>query len=359
MADTQTAPTDFDPYASIRKRVLEQMPGGSSGYSEAGSAIPQAPDLASTPTPDFQVGATTDTPSPVDEGPSSTQPTPIGQPAVNPYDPTNPANQGTGGTYNEPAPGNDANQISGWFSSYTGRPPTPQDLTFWLTQAQVNAGGLSWVQNQIANSPEAMAYARSRGVGQPTQAAAAAGDAATGGAATGGGTGTAAVTASPTSSFTDQLRALLLERLKAASGPVDENSPEISSALSAARDESQRLSDRERTALAERLYAQGVGSGGGGLQSNALTQQIQQSAERNAGALSTLRANLIMNAYNQKRTELENDLQLAFASGDAESARAIQIQIANLQATVQRESIGAGLAINAANQNATTVGAGG
>ncbi len=164
--------------------------------------------------------------------------------------------------------------------------------------------------------------------------------------------GTASVTAPPTSAFTDQLRALLMSRLQSAQAPVDENSPQIAAQVNAARDEGTRQSEQERTALAERLYAQG------GLNTNALTQQIQQSAEKNAANVGNLRGTLLMNAYNQKQQELENDLQLAFASGDAESARQIQTQIANLQATVQREGIGANLAINSANQNAATVGAG-
>lgn len=360
MADTQTA-TELDPYASIRKRVLEQMPGGSGQYSEGGSAIPQATDLAPTQTPDFQYAATPqstsvaapDMQSPEGQSPeggATGQPTQQGQPVQNPYDQNDPRNQGTGGTYNQPEVGNDANQINGWYGSYLGRDPEPGAIEGKLTEMRLYGKTLSQIQNEIANSPEAMAYAKSKGFGQQPQTTTT--QTRTG---TGGGPGTSAVTASATSAFTDELRKILMERLKSAAQPIDENSPQISSALQAARDESQRLSDRERTTLAERLYAQGVGGGGGGLQSNALTQQIQQSAERNAGALSTLRANLLMNAYNQKHDELMSDLQLAFASGDAESARAIQIQIANLQATVQREGLGVDLAKFKTSQNGETV----
>jgi hypothetical protein len=56
------------------------------------------------------------------------------------------------------APGNNENQIAGWFSNYMGRPATNADVAFWAHQAQINAGGLSWVQNQLANSPEAQKY---------------------------------------------------------------------------------------------------------------------------------------------------------------------------------------------------------
>lgn len=153
------------------------------------------------------------------------------------------------------------------------------------------------------------------------------------------------------SEFTKYLRELIKSRLSSASTAVDPNAPNIAAPLTAARDEATRASDKERTDTAERLYAQG------GLNTNALNQTIQQSSERNAGSLSTLRGTLIMNAYNQKNQELQSLLQMALASGDAQSARDVQAQIANLNAEIQREGLGVTLAINTANQNANTVGA--
>lgn len=334
----------YDPTAAIRARVRSTLQSTADPTQPVGATSDATP---STPSPSFYSGTTTtDTQSPADAPPSTSQPAALTTPAPNPYDPNNPANQGTGGTFNQPAPGNDANQIQGWFGAYLNRPASNDDLTYWLNQAQTNPGGLSYVQNQIANSPEAMAYAKSKGFGQPNPPSTPAAPAAP---AT---PGTASVTAPPTSGFTDALRAILMQRLQSASAPVDENSPQIASAISAARDEGTRASEQERTALAENLYAHG------GLNTAAIPQQIQQSAEKQALGIGSLRATLIAQAYTQKQAELENDLQLAFASGDAESARQIQIQIANLQATVQREGIGANLAINSANQNTTTVAAG-
>lgn len=165
------------------------------------------------------------------------------------------------------------------------------------------------------------------------------------------GTTGGAVVAQP-SEFTNYLRSLIQSRLAADSTPVDPNAQNIAAPLTAARDEATRASDAERTAAAERLYGQG------GLNTNALNQTIQQSSERNAGALSTLRGNLIMNAYNQKNDELKSLLQMALASGDAESARAVQAQIANLQAEINREGLGVTLAINSTAQNAGTINAG-
>jgi hypothetical protein len=53
-----------------------------------------------------------------------------------------------------PAPGNDANQIQGWYNQYLGRGATDAEIQSHLG----NPGGLSEVMRLIANSPEADAY---------------------------------------------------------------------------------------------------------------------------------------------------------------------------------------------------------
>jgi hypothetical protein len=143
-----------------------------------------------------------------------------------------------------------------------------------------------------------------------------------------------------------QLRQLLMQRLQAAGGPVDENAAGITDALTGARNEATRMTDKERTELAERLYAQG------GLNTDAISQQVQQSGERNATALGSLRGKLIMQEYQAKREELRSLLALALQSSDAESARAIQAQLAELEATLRREGYGVQMAAITANQNA-------
>jgi hypothetical protein len=162
--------------------------------------------------------------------------------------------------------------------------------------------------------------------------------------------------AAPANDFNAQIRAQLMARLAELGKPVDENAAGISGAVAGARDEGQRAMSQERTALAERLYAQG----GGGLNSNALTQGIQQSAEKQSGAMSSLRANLIMGEYARKQGQLQQTLQLAVQSGDAEAARAAQKAIADLQAQLQREGFSLDAAKYAAylNQNAVQMGLG-
>jgi hypothetical protein len=147
----------------------------------------------------------------------------------------------------------------------------------------------------------------------------------------GGGTGTGA---GAPSDFQAQARQLLLDRIKAAGLPVDENSPGITDAVTAARDEGTRQSELERSALAERMYAQG-----GGLNTDAMGMKIQQSAEKQAMNVGGLRATLIMKEVDARRTELDQLLQMATASGDAENARQVQMAIAELDAMVRREGL--------------------
>ena len=154
------------------------------------------------------------------------------------------------------------------------------------------------------------------------------------------------------SEFVTRLRQMLMSRLSAASTPVDPNAPEITAPLTAARDEATRGTDRERTQLAEQLYASG------GLNTDAISQKIQQSGEQNALGLGSLRATLITRELSQKRDELRSLLQMAMQSGDVESAQAIQLQMSALQAQLQREgmNLDAGKYQAYLNQNAVLAG---
>lgn len=144
----------------------------------------------------------------------------------------------------------------------------------------------------------------------------------------------------PDESYQAKIRKQIEARMKELGAPVDENAAGISQAVSAARDEANRAAAGERTALAERLYAQG----GGGLNSNALTQQIQQSGENVGIATAGTRANLIIQEYARRQNELNGDYQMLLASGDAEEARKVQMLMAQLQAQLTREGYSIDLA---------------
>jgi hypothetical protein len=167
--------------------------------------------------------------------------------------------------------------------------------------------------------------------GQARNGASTGGAPATGGASAGGGA--AAGVGAGAGDDRAAVRAMLMEQLKAASGPIDPNSGGIGEAMTGARLEADRASQMERSALAERRAANGDTSG-------SLEMGIQQSAERNAVGLGGLRAKLIQQEYTAQRQKFMDLMQLATASGDAQSAREIQMKLSELDAAVRREGLG-------------------
>lgn len=137
------------------------------------------------------------------------------------------------------------------------------------------------------------------------------------------------------------LRQILMDRIKGLQGPFDPNAdPGITVPFEAARATAQRQLDSERQALAERLFAEG----GGDVQGGELTQGIQQSQERTALGLGSLRGELVVREIATRRAELQDTLQLAIASGDAAAARDIQWRMAQLDAILRREGYGIDMA---------------
>lgn len=130
-------------------------------------------------------------------------------------------------------------------------------------------------------------------------------------------------------SFQASLRQMLLERMGALSKPFDPNDPSIEEPMGAARLEASRAQEMERKALAERRAANGDTSAG-------LEQAIQQSAERNAVGLGGIKAELIGRQLTARRAELQNLMGMAMQSGDAESARALQMQMAQMDDQLRR-----------------------
>lgn len=133
--------------------------------------------------------------------------------------------------------------------------------------------------------------------------------------------------------FQQQMRDLVLQQMQRAQAPIDPNSPEVAQPTEAARLASERSLQDERTALAERLYAEG----GGG--SNELQQGIQQSRERQGATLAGLQSQLYSRLAAQKADQLQQALSLAVQSGDAEAARTIQMQLAQLDASLRAQQL--------------------
>lgn len=116
----------------------------------------------------------------------------------------------SGGLPNVPAPGNDANQVAGWYSSFLGRAPEAGIVDTWLKSGL----SLGQIQNAIANSSEAMTYAKSKGFGQPNPVPAQTGNG-------GGGAAPVNTTTPYKNSSQDLLLNAVLQRLKQLQTPVD------------------------------------------------------------------------------------------------------------------------------------------
>jgi hypothetical protein len=230
-----------------------------------------------------------------------------------------------------------ANGPNAWIDSALQQAQSTDDPNYWYSKIAADpkamagdASAIAYWQGRIAQGDGALAVRN--GTTQKFN--------------DGGGSGAASA---PANAFTEQVRQLLMQRIANDTGSVDPNSNQIKAPMDAAQLQADRGLQTERTALAEQLYAQGD------LGSNSLNQGIQQSAERNATGLAQTRAGLISQEYASRRADLNDAMQQALASGDAESARQIQMAIANLNATVQREGYGVSLAESTTNANAGTV----
>jgi hypothetical protein len=166
-----------------------------------------------------------------------------------------------------------------------------------------------------------------------------------------GSAGGGSLGVSATSPFTEQIRQLILHQIQNASQPVDGTDPVISSGVNAATLEGQRAAEQSRRVLAERLWAGGEGR----IDQNAVNQGEQQTNERNATNVSNIRAQLTQQIYTQRRNELQQYLNMALQSGEAETARQIQMALAQLEAQIQREGLGVQLAGMSNSQNNNVV----
>lgn len=376
-----------DPEAIVRSRVMSQLQANNGGAVPDATADPvyAPPDPPpNLPTP-VQPSVTTQPVAPSVQAPTAPQYSPGNSPAelaaANAQDQANQARQaqinaartasGNPVQFDQQNPNGPAapaaptpppstsrtdpsyilSQIAKFAALPGANPSLRTDPNYWLTRITQTGGlgadNLSYWQN-LAMRPEGAPEGGAAAQGGQLQAP----QAFTSSSASNGMTAPQGLW---DPGFTQQLRSLLMQRLQAAGQPVDPNDPNITAPLTAARDEATRQTDTERNQLAEHLYASG------GLNTDAITQQIQQSGERNATGLGGLRATLITKELDSRRSELKDLMQMALASGDAESARMIQMQIAELTAQVNREGQNLDAQKYAAflNQNAALAGLGG
>jgi hypothetical protein len=123
-------------------------------------------------------------------------------------------------------------------------------------------------------------------------------------------------------SFQEQVRQMILQQLAGASQPVNPNDPNIRLPIDEAERRAEEVRRRRQSAMAERLTQKGIGDSG------AMDTEVRQGFEDMSQTISGVTAEIIGREMTRKRQELVSLLTTAMASGDAESARAVQMQLA-------------------------------
>lgn len=128
------------------------------------------------------------------------------------------------------------------------------------------------------------------------------------------------------------MRQVLMDQLGAASRPVDINDPALRGIIDPQRLELQRAAERQRSQMAARLASENLQDSG--TFDTAMAAIEQQRGEAAAGVTGRVLAGELQS----RRDQLTRLLQLAIQSGDSESARNIQTQLALIEAQIGRES---------------------
>lgn len=133
------------------------------------------------------------------------------------------------------------------------------------------------------------------------------------------------------------LRDLILSRATEAGKPVDPNAPGIKERIAAQHLAHQRAMERSQSQNAARLANMDLGSSGEADTSfNALQQQRGEADAQGD-------SQILGQEMESKRDELTRLLQMAVASGDAESARTLQAQLSAIESQLGQERFGADL----------------
>jgi hypothetical protein len=158
------------------------------------------------------------------------------------------------------------------------------------------------------------------------------------GAAIGAGGMPGATGASPGGSdFTSQIRALLMSRLGELGKPVSEDDPAIAGQIASQDRSIERERQARRAAMAERAAAQGLLQGGAS--SGAFDAEVASGYEDAGQRKSDVRSQLMGRELESRRQQLSQLLAMAMQSGDAESARGLQMAIAQMDNALRGRSL--------------------
>lgn len=138
--------------------------------------------------------------------------------------------------------------------------------------------------------------------------------------------------------FNDQIRALLMQQLQGASQPISANDPTIAGELQAQERGLERNRQDRRAAMAERAASQGLLAGGAS--SGAFDTDVASGFEEKGQALSGLRAQVFQRELQSRRQQMSQMLGMALQSGDTEAARALQLQMVQMDNELRRAGLG-------------------
>jgi hypothetical protein len=154
-----------------------------------------------------------------------------------------------------------------------------------------------------------------------------------GGAGAGGAAG-AAGAAGGVSPFNQQARDFLMAQLTGLSKPVTADDPSIAPEMQAQERLLERNRQDRRAASAERAAADGLLNGGAG--SGSFEGEVASGYEDKGQQLSGIQAKLFGREIQSRRDKVAQLLSMAMQSGDAESARALQLQMATMDDQIKR-----------------------
>ena len=218
------------------------------------------------------------------------------------------------------------NQIHGYYSNFLGRSGSPDEVGGWINSAKANPGGLGWAQNQIANSPEAMAYANR---GQQT---------ASGAPAPGSGTNGAASASNFNFNLTgapqnQELIDLLMKRAKGSLNIDPTTDPIIRPQVDnyAAAQERSRRNFLNETAESSNPYATGM-----------LNTARTQTAERAGQNTADFQGTLMQNELGSRRKEIQDALTEAGSLLTAQQQLSLQKELGLIDSALKQQQINSG-----------------
>ena len=142
----------------------------------------------------------------------------------------------------------------------------------------------------------------------------------------------------PGGDFNSQVRSMLMQQLGDMGKTPGADDPIIANQVNAYRNEKVRAGDRQRAALAERAAASGLLSGG--QSSGAFDTGIQGIQEGIGEDVGQFSAGAVSKELYNRRDKMTQLMNMALASGDAQSARELQMQIAQMDNELRRSTLG-------------------